>query len=144
MLEEVNRELVSGVNIAEISRMCGCSHDAVTRHKRNHLARTLVKAEIAGKPTSLEARLTNHEAHLDRALEDLDMVPAREKAGLLRESRELIALLMKRDSLLPPETQVTIINTPQWVAVTNVLWAELHDHPELRERIAAALERAGI
>jgi hypothetical protein len=141
-LEEANRLLVSGVTIAEVARMTGCTHAAVSRHKHNHLAPLLAEAEAVGKPISVEDRLKRHQERIDEALAREDLIP-RDYIALLREDRELTTLLLKKEALLGPESvvQVAVVQSPEWINLRTALLQALAPYPEAKAAVIEALTK---
>jgi transposase-like protein len=145
---EIDVSLLEGGTLRDIAARFGVSKSALHRHKQ-HPPSPLVKAETiqeVREVVSIGDKLASLEKETREILQEARGAIGKDNRLALQALARLerqYEIRAKIEGELPGP-QVTIYNTPQWTAVTNVLWTELRDHPELRERIAAALEGAGI
>ncbi|MCB4821164.1 hypothetical protein [Roseicella aerolata] len=152
--------LAAGTPAGQVAEQFGLGPDAVERHAKNHLRRALntVRAALAPPapaaevipPLPLAGLLTVHglaqrlgalvgraEALLEDAERDGNLVL---RGGAIRELRATITDALRAATMLQPEAaapvQVAGID-PNTLA--DRLLAALHDQPEARAKVAAAL-----
>jgi hypothetical protein len=141
--EAIDRALVAGEAAnALAARYCTVGRMALQRHAANHLPAALAEAheaEQAAHGDDLLARLDalSRDAHRikDRAEAEGDLRTA--LAGI-RELVRIVEVLAELRGALD-RRPVTIITSPEWLAVRSALLAVLVDYPEARMNVAARL-----
>jgi hypothetical protein len=147
--DEIDRQLLLGGSIAEISRKFLVSQDSLDRHKKNHLADTLRPSystqEIAKADNILEEMEDLHA----RTKRTLDQAEGKNDLNLalkaIREVRENIKLLGELAGRLQSQPQINIntniYNTGEWHKVGNILSEILEPYPDLKAQVAEGLIR---
>jgi len=143
---EIDQAIVDGVPYRAIACRYGVGREAVRRHAKNHVPRTLVKAheaEEVSRADDLLARAREYEAHavalLEKAAEEDDYGTALRG---IREARSCLELLARMRGELEREMTVNILQLPEWVAVREAVYRALKPYPEAREALRKELLEA--
>ena len=146
---KVDRDLVRGLSsYRDIAGRYDVSKTAVQRHAEEHLPSRLLLAEQArevAEADALLAELTSIkvevEALRDKAIKDEDTDAAYKGIALSLKALELqakVAQLIKDQ----PSINVTLVNTPEWVAVRTTIIEALTPYPDAKAAVVAALVQA--
>ena len=141
--DAINAALVSHEPFRKIADRYGLSHQALMRHKAEHVPVSLAKA-AAAKETALAGDLLSQVQQLrDKAAAILD---AAEQAGDLRtallgirEARACVELLAEMEGELNRSPVTNILIAREWLQVRAVLLHALSEYPEARASVARAL-----
>ncbi|HCG56410.1 MULTISPECIES: hypothetical protein [Brevibacterium] len=145
--ETVDRELVAGLTLREAADKYGLGKDAVGRHKRNHLSKTLKavqeRRETAGAQKAVdraEELYVKASTILERSEEE-----GNGQLGLaaIKELRSTVELLAKLTGELDERPQVNVLNvssSPEWLAIQQAMLEALSPFPEARIAVAGTLE----
>ena len=141
--EAINADLVASIAYRTIADRYGLSHQALMRHKAEHLPASLAKAQDAKETALADDLLAQVKALRNKSI---SILTAAEKAGDLRtallsirEARACIELLAEMEGEINRNPQINILVAPEWLAVRTVLLKALQSHPEARQAVAAAL-----
>jgi len=141
--EAINAALVASIAYRTIADRYGLSHQALMRHKVDHLPVIMVKSE--------EAREVAHADTLLDQVKDLrstaiSILGKAEKAGDLktalmgvREARACIELLAEMEGEINRRPVFNLYLSQEWIEVRAVLLHALSDFPEARAAAALAL-----
>ncbi len=144
--EAIDAALVSGEPMRGIARRFAVSEDALNRHRRDHIAATLAKAEAAetvaaddllGQVQMLQAK-TLAILHQAEAAGGLTVALA-----AVREARGNIELLAKLTHQLSERPTVNVLLSPEWLSVRTALMLALRPHPEAAAAVTASLKALG-
>ena len=163
-VDEINRLLLNGASYRNISEKFPVSAAALSRHKNQHIAKTLAKARgakavvqgdsLLAHTKELQARETAQADDLlaqvvglrDKAL---SILLKAEQAGELRtaltsirEARACLELLAKLQGELQQEGTVNVVLAPQWLELRAVILQTLEPWPEARLALAQAVKEA--
>jgi len=142
---EINGELARGVEHTALAERYGVGADAITRHSRVHLPRALARAAEAdrvlhGDWLLIQVLQTKADASkMRRRFRAAGLAMAEVAAA--REVRESLTLLARLVGELPDTAQLTIgvFQSVEFKRLTTVILSELDSHPEIKDRVAAAL-----
>lgn len=146
--EEIDRRLIRGNSIAGIARYFAVSEDALGRHFENHVPDSLMASPSAQEMARADVLLDDLKSIRTRTEDLLRKADAageiRSLPGFLRELREQIKLMAELEGRLASQPQITlqqlnIYQSPEWLAVGQVLNRVLSPYPEIRSVIAAEL-----
>jgi phosphoenolpyruvate carboxylase len=144
--DSIDAALVSGEPMNVIAERYGVGPDAVRRHRQRHLSEALIAMQSAEQAERRATLLDRVEGLIERA-ETLYAAASQEgksaqALSVLKELRELVRLLGQATGELDERPQVTVnvLSSPEILAALNVVYSELADHPELRQRIALRLQ----
>ena len=156
----VDKALVAGTALRDISQRFGLSMSALHRHKAEHLPRLLAKAQQqeTARATALAAQAQRQEAgERERAFDVVQQLRTINGAALtvLKEARDArngdlalkaidriqrqIELQAKLLGELDERPQVVLVQSPEWVALRGVIVAALAPHPAARLAVTEAL-----
>jgi hypothetical protein len=147
---EIDRTIVSGASNRVISRQFGGSHDAVRRH-RAHLSQRLIKAQAARDGREARSLLDQMEAQYQHARDVCDRVipkegrlRAFEAIAALREGRKTLMAIARLTGELRSDThvQVNIVQSPECLALQELILQALRPFPEAQAAVVAALQAA--
>jgi hypothetical protein len=146
----IDRALIRGVPIPELTARYRVSPDALLRHKHRHLPLRLVKAQAAQEVTDADQLLTEVKGLRAKAFA---LLFAAERAGDLRtaltgvrEARGCLELLAKLQGVLDERPQVTVVNvltSTEWLDTRRALMQALEPYVEARAAVAARLKALG-
>lgn len=144
-LRQINGLLIEGVSYRDVARQFGVSKDAVARHRADHLPEFLSRAKAAADVADADSLLDQLDqlqrragALLDRAEHDGDL---RTALGGIRELRAGIALIAELRGEIDRRPTVTLVSSPEWLAVRTAILEALSRHPDARLAVVAALSR---
>ena len=141
--ETINQALVANMPLRTIADRYGLSHQALMRHKTEHLPVALAKAQEAKETAIADDLLGQVKALRNKAISILSKAEAAGdlKTALLgiREARSCIELLAEMEGEISRNPQINILVAPEWLAVRTVLLRALQPYPEARTAVAAAL-----
>jgi hypothetical protein len=141
----IDKALVAGTPIPELTARYRASPDALLRHKHRHLPLRLVKAQEAREVTEADQLLGDVRALRGKAV---TLLLAAEAAGDLktalagiREARGCMELLAKLHGVLDerPHVQVNVLLSPQWLAVRSALLEALRPYEQAALAVSARL-----
>jgi len=140
---DIDKALVGGVAVDEISRRYPpLSATAIRRH-RAHLPATLAKAEAAAEVSRADQLLDEVGKLKNKAI---SLLLAAERAGDIRtalsgirEARSCLELLLEVEGELNRAPQVNIVLSPEWARVRAVVVDALAPYPDARLAVAARL-----
>jgi hypothetical protein len=144
--DSIDAALVCGDSVRTIGSRFGVSPDAVSRHSRNHLSAALAGMRTQEQADRRATLLDSIETLIERAETLYNAASAEGKAAqaldVLKELRLQLELLGKATGELDDRPQVTVnlLSSPEILAALNVVYAELADQPDVRQRIAARLQ----
>lgn len=144
---QVDAAIVAGVSWARIAEKYGGSTGSIGRHKK-HIIQLVADAQ-----QRKQADAESYQDALTKQVEDLRLRAMRlldqaESAGSLslalqsiREARESIKLLAQLAGQLSagPQTNIALINSPEWGQVTRKILMALERHPDARLDVLRAL-----
>ena len=143
-IEAINHALVSGTRPVDLAaRYEGISRYSLARHGRNHIPRTLVKAQAAAEVATADS-LLGKVAELEQMGRRMaaDAEQAGERRTVLvavRELSRLVELLAKMRGEISEAATVNVIVSPQWLQVRQAVLVALEPYPEARVAVAARL-----
>lgn len=144
--EDIDKALVEGIAFPALIAQYRVSKDALSRHKHNHLPKTLAKARDAEEVARADDLLADVRNLQVRALAILDKAEGtgdlRTALGAIREARGNLELLAKLLGELD-EHPVNVLISPEWLELRAVIVTALEPHPEARGAVLGALEGAG-
>jgi hypothetical protein len=145
--EDIDNALVSGRSLRDIATQYPpLTISALSRHHSRHVSPALTGIEMpAGVyrrdplPVRLERLWTQAETMFAAAAEAGQGAQA---LAILKEMRGQLELIGRLSGELDtrPVTVVNMLSSPEILAALNVVYSELADHPDLRQRIAARLQ----
>ncbi len=142
----INAALVAGEPFRIIADRYGLSHQALMRHKADHLPVALSKAHEAKETALADDLLAQVKALRNRAIK---ILTSAESAGDfrtalmgIREARGCIELLAEMEGEISRQPQVNLYMSAEWLQVRTVLLVALSDFPEARAAAAVALQGA--
>ena len=148
--ESIDNDLIAGVSQQEIARRYGVGYQSVNRHKQGHLSPAL-RAMAAAREAEAAASLVEQARLLVRRADELyeaAVLDGKASTALsaLREMRGGLEFLGKATGELDDRPQVTVnlLSSPEILAVINVVYQELADDPERRQRLAGRLQQLQI
>ena len=141
--DALNTALIAREPFRIIADRYGLSHQALMRHKAEHLPAVMVKSEQA-KETALADDLLGQVKHLrNKAISILGKAEAagdlRTALMGIREARACVELLLEVEGELNRAPVVNILVAPEWLLARAVLVKALQPYPEARTAVAAAL-----
>jgi hypothetical protein len=144
-LTSIDEALLHNVPLRDIEKRFKVGRMALSRHRdQGHIAAAAAKAKEAAEVVHGDNILEWTKGILGKALGFMD---AAESSGDLRtalrgvaEARQCVELLAKVMGELPPDNQVNILMSPEFVQVQAVLLTALEPFPEARVRVAEALK----
>jgi transposase-like protein len=142
-LSAVDKALVGGGSYRDVAQRFGLSKHAVARHRAEHLPVRLVKAEQAAQTTEATDLLREVKALRSKTYRIL--LEAEGKGDLktalmaVREARGCLELLAEVEGQLDRRPQVSIVASPEWVAVRTALLAALRPYPDARQAVVERL-----
>lgn len=141
--DAIDRALLAGGSNRAIAGQYGLGRDAVARHRAEHVAERLAKAEGAAEVASATDLLG--ELRLLRA-KAISLLLKAEKAGDYRtalagigQARATIELLAELEGELDRRPVVNLLLAPEWIQVRGVLLDALAPYPEAKAAVAGRL-----
>lgn len=144
----IDSALVAGQSFRNIAERFGTSATALFRHKAEHIAAALVKAQEASEVAQADSLLDQLRVlqtttlRILRKAEDANaFIPA---IMAIKEARGNLELLAKLLGELDERAQVNMLVAPEWLVARAALIEALRPFPEARTAVAerlAALER---
>ena len=146
-LADLDAAIVRGESLRTIGQRYGVSHMSVKRHKAKCISPALCQSQresdMEDRTTALE-RTERTIATVERILAaaEVDGKPAAALSAVaqLRPLIELLARLTHELDTRQVTNVFNLLSEPQVIAALDVIYSELHDQPELRQRIAARLQ----
>ena len=143
---KLDRDLVRGLQpMRVIASRYGVTFSAVQRHSEEHVPARLLLAQQAreiAEADAILAELTSVKVEVeelrDKALEDEDIHAAFKGIAASLKALELqakVAQLIKDQ----PSVNVTLVNTPEWVAVRTTIIEALTPYPDAKGAVVEAL-----
>jgi len=144
--EAIDHAIVSGLSVRGIACQWHVGRESVRRHGINHISPALAamqaQREEQGAATLLD-RVESLILRTERLLSTAEQSGAVTTAlAAVREQRELLRLLGAASGELrdTPTVTLNLLTHPEVLAAINVVYSELADMPERRERIAERLQ----
>ena len=141
--DAIDAALVANEAYRHIASRYGTSTTALQRHRAEHLAAGMVKAQAAKEVAQADDLLREVRALRSKAY---SLLLAAEKQGDIRtallgvrEARSCLELLGKLLGELDDRPQVNLVLAPQWPALVAGLRAVLAPHPAILAQVAAHL-----
>lgn len=141
--KEVEKAIVAGESSRSIAKRFGSSSAAVLRHKNNHIAEHLEKAqevkEVAQADSLLE-EISNLRSRVVTVLDETERV--RDWQTFLKAHKELrsyLELFAKLEGRLQ-SNQVNILVQPVWIEVKAVIMSALKPYPQAAAAVVEALK----
>jgi hypothetical protein len=141
--EAINAALVDSIAYRTIADRYGLSHQALMRHKAEHLPSIMVKSEEAREVAHADDLVWQIKQLRNKAIGILGKA---EKAGDLktalmgvREARACIELLAEMEGEINRRPVFNLYMSAEWIEVRAVLLHALGDFPEARAAAALAL-----
>lgn len=142
-VEEINRRVVSGDSIAEISRNFGLSDDALRRHADKHISKFIIASPSAKEATEADILLKKVEEYEGDARRYRDMAEANGdiEMALKAVDRALrcVELSSKVRGIINDQPQINILVNPQWIELRTLIIKALAPFPEARLAVVNAL-----
>ncbi len=139
----IDKALVSGQPMRELSALYRVSEDALSRHKAAHLPATLVLAATAQDAVDAEGLLRDVQALRNKAYSILLKAEGtgdyRTALAGIREARACLELLAEMEGQLNRQPTVNLTISAEWLAVRTVLLQSLQPFPEARQAVVASL-----
>jgi hypothetical protein len=139
----IEAAIVAGTSNRVISRQFHVSHDAVRRHKADHLPARLAEAHEAREVSQADELLKQVRALQASALRILIRAEReddrRSALAAIREARSNLELLAKLLGELSAAPQVNILLAPEWVTVRAAIMDALAPYVEARIAVAQRL-----
>ena len=139
----IEQAIAAGTSAQKISALFRVSPDAIQRHKTEHVAETLRKAqESADTERALDVvqqlRAINGASLqiLQAACQSGDPATALKAVDRIHRQIELQAKLLGE---LDERPQVNLMVSPEWLAVRSTLLVTLQPYPEARQAVASQL-----
>lgn len=143
----IDRALATGeASNRRIAAQYGVSEQAVRRHRDDHIADALAKAEQADTIAAddLLSQVVMMQAKTLRILESAEAAGTMNVAlGAIREARGNIELLAKLTNQLNDRPVLNILIAPEWLQVRAVLLEALGPYPDARVAVAGRLGALG-
>ena len=141
--EMIDRELIGGSRLSELSAIFRVSEDSLARHRDNHLPEALLQAseaESAASADNLLSQLKNLQDSTLRILRANESIHEDHGVALraIGEARRNLELLARLTELLGPETEVNV-SVAIDARTQQVILRALEDYPEARLAVADAL-----
>ena len=141
--EAINQALVASIAYRTIADRYGLSHQALMRHKTDHLPSVMVKSEAAREVAHADDLVWQIKQLRNKAIGVLGKA---ETAGDLktalmgvREARACIELLAEMEGEINRRPVFNLYMSAEWIEVRAVLLHALGDFPEARAAAALAL-----
>ncbi len=141
--EAINQALVASIAYRTIADRYGLSHQALMRHKTDHLPAIMVKSEQAKEVAHADTLVGQVQNLRNKAISILETA---ETAGDLRvallgirEARACIELLAEMEGEINRRPVFNLYMSAEWIEVRAVLLHALGDFPEARAAAALAL-----
>jgi hypothetical protein len=124
----------------------GLIHTSLQRHRENHLPAKLAKAEAASelaRSDQLLAELRDLHERTRLMLEDAEAAGDLKTAlGAVREARGCLELLARLLGELPEHPELHLHLSAEWQVIQSAILQALAPHPQIRVKVAAAIESA--
>ncbi len=155
--EAIDQALVAKTAYRTIADRYGLSHQALMRHKAEHLPAVLVKSEQAKEVTradDLIGQLQEITARTDRLYKIADgiigkaastedwrtsLMAVREASNANKEARANLELLAELLGELNRQPTVNIHISAEWIEVRGLILSALQPYPDARTAVAVAL-----
>jgi hypothetical protein len=147
-VDEINKRVVRGQKLAEISREFAVSEDALRRH-REHVPQALEAAPSAQEIAKADSLVDELQRARQRTYDLLDKAEEAANTKIygapvqyLREIREQIKLLFELEGRIQSQPQINLVNiyqSSEWLTVGSILARILEPYPELRAEVSREL-----
>jgi len=142
--DAINEKLISGVSVRSLAEEYNISKSAISRHRTTHLPRDLVKSKQLSEIDAADKLVERIEGLYERAValitiaeQDKKYAPA---VSAIKEARASLELLARISGELKSGTHLTLVYSPQWVELRQVLVQALEPFPEAKAVVVGALE----
>jgi hypothetical protein len=144
--EDIDRSLVEGEAYREIGRRYKLDKSALSRHKKLHLAETLIAARQAEDALRGESLWDQIQWLRSKALSIAGkaekMKDYRTALAGIRELTRIVELMAKLRGDLNNQP-INIILSPQWIELRTRIVSTLEEFPEARAKLTEVLGSAG-
>jgi hypothetical protein len=142
--DAINEKLIAGLSVRKVAEEYGMSKSAVQSHRANHLPRLLVKAKQAAEIDAADKLVERIENLYTRAYELIDKAEKNKSftgaVAAIREARGSLELLARISGDLKNGSHLTLVYSPQWIELRQVLVRALEPFPEAKAIVVDALE----
>ena len=145
--DSIDAALVCGEPMPAIAKRHGVSRSAVQRHAKRHLSPALAAMQVEAERDAAKGLLQRTERLIERterlllaAEQDGKVSAALSAVAQLRPLLELLGKVTGEIKDTAPTVTVNLLSSPEILAALNVVYSELADHPDVRQRIAARLQ----
>jgi hypothetical protein len=142
--DAINAKLIAGLSVRAVGEEYNISKSAISYHRTKHLPRDLVKSKQLAEVDAANQLVERIESLYERALKLLNVAEKDRKfapaVSAIREARASLELLARISGELKSGTHLTLIYSPQWVELRQVLVQALEPFPEARAVVVDALE----
>jgi hypothetical protein len=145
-IEEINKQIIDNQKLSEISRKYRVSDDALERHSKRCVIKSLAASPSTQDIINGDNLLEQLKEAREKALSLLDMAIAAgdtkaygAPSNYLREIREQIKLWAELEGRLATQPQINILVNPQWVELRTLIIKALEPYPEVREAVIHAI-----
>jgi hypothetical protein len=143
--DELERRLVAGEPVRQISRQAAVSRDALARHAASHLPATIGRLRDAGE-TLEGARVLNRLEALFAESRAVLATTRREgrhtiSLGAIRELRATAELIARITGELDerPAVAVSLVTSSEWIEVRSAIRRALEPYPDASRAVVEAL-----
>ena len=142
--DAINAKLIAGLSVRAVGEEYGISKSAISHHRTTHLPRDLVKSKQLAEVDAANKLVERIEGLYARAISLIDVAESDKKyaasVSAIREARASLELLAKISGELKTGTHLTLVYSPQWVELRQVLVQALEPFPDARAVVVDALE----
>jgi len=142
--DAINEKMIAGLSVRKLAEEYDISKSAMAAHRSNHLPALMVKAKQLNEVDSATRLVEQIEKLYMRAYQIIDKAEQKEKfapaVAAIREARGSLELLAKISGDLKSGTHLTLIYSPQWITLRQVLVKALEPFPDARAKVIEALE----
>lgn len=142
--DAINSKLIAGLSVRAVGEEYGISKSAISHHRTTHLPRDLVKSKQLAEVDAANKLVERIESLYERAISLIDVAEGDKKyaaaVSAVREARASIELLARISGDLKSGTHLTLVYSPAWVELRQVLVQALEPFPDARAVVVDALE----
>lgn len=142
--DAIDKAILAGQSNRSIAVQYSVSHNAVQRHKENHLPEHLAKAQAAEQVTKADDLISDLQYLRQTAVDFLEQAKAeqdmRAAAPLISSAVKVIETLAELRGKLNRQAVINVTLSPVWMETRTVILTALQPYPEAREAVVHALE----
>jgi len=143
--EEIDKALLAKVTYRNIQKQYGVNISTLSRHKKDHLPKELIKSEKLKEIAKSDTLIEQVQTLKNRAEDILDKVEQQGSHTIalqaIKEIRSIIELLAKIQGEI--QTGVTINLNPEWIELRTVIINAVEQYPEAKKAILKAIDSKG-